>query len=125
MGSCTLAPTLPLDAGQSSRDEAKAVGRGAYRETLRPLDGLRNPAWDQQRAYPQLVGISIPGTGPDHRNHAVHRLLKMADDLTMPRPMICDRMGETIRFDAVAVPGLIEGILRNREKVGSATFTPT
>jgi hypothetical protein len=70
-----------------------------------------------------LAGVTLPGTGQDHRNHVVHGLLKMADDLRMPRPMICNRGGEIITYDAFETPALVDRILDGWTSFLGATFT--
>ncbi|WP_157934079.1 hypothetical protein [Microvirga ossetica] len=124
MGNWTVAPTLRLDADAPSWEDAKAVGRAAYRETLRPVDGLLNPTFAQQAAFLHLAGIRTPGTGQDHRNHVVHGMLKMADDLWMPKPAICDLGGEIIEIDAFEAPALVDRILDGWPSFRGATFVP-
>jgi hypothetical protein len=71
-----------------------------------------------------LAGVSIPGTGQDHRNHAVQGLLKMADDLKMPRPMICDHAGEIVEFDAMQAPALVDRVLDGWTSFLGAALVP-
>jgi hypothetical protein len=48
----------------------------------------------------------------------------MADDLKMPRPMICDHAGEIVEFDAMQAPALVDRVLDGWTSFLGAALVP-